>query len=200
MEIVTDEEARAVLFRTLCGICPLPASEWQFLSDQVRRERFSRGEQLVSCGAEARAIWLMLSGGVRFFYSSADGRESNKAFARSGELIGPLVAVVTNQPCGFAIEALESVDSLAIPTAILPMLYERHHSWDRIGRVLAEQALARKEIREREFLLDDPLARYRCFLTRYPGIERQIPQKQIASYIGISEVSLSRLLRRERQR
>lgn len=197
--MIPEDRALTVLHHQLCKISPIPEEEWCFLSAQVRCVRFEKGEQLVSYGAEPQVLWLLLRGIVRFFYVSEKGRECNKAFARDGDLIAPLVAIATGQPCHFSIEALESVDALAIPVSILPELYDRHRCWDRIGRVLTEQALVRKEVREREFLLDDPMVRYRCFLERYPGIERQIAQKQIAAYIGISEVSLSRLLRRVRQ-
>ena len=181
---------------TLLGIAALPDAEWAYLRPHLKPVRFRRGEDLVTAGTEPSALWFLERGILRFFYVSETGRELNKAFARSGEIVGALVAMVTGEPCGFTIQAMGECEAVALPARLLPTLYDRHPCWDRIGRVLAEQAAVRKEVREREFLIDDPLERYRQFLKRYPGIESQIPQRQIAAYIGISEVSLSRLLNR----
>ena len=70
--------------------------------------------------------------------------------------------------------------------------------WDRIGRVLAEQMAVRKEARERELLLDSAFERYQRFAERYPELVDWIPQRHIASYIGVTEQALSRLLRDNR--
>jgi phage antirepressor YoqD-like protein len=66
--------------------------------------------------------------------------------------------------------------------------------------VLAEQTALRKEARERELLLDEPYVRFQRFAERYPEIADWIPQRQIASYIGVTEQALSRLLRVWRKR
>lgn len=177
-------------------IARIPDDEWSFLRPHLKPARFRRGEDLVTAGNRPRHLWYLDTGLLRFFYVSESGREFNKAFARSGEIVGALVATVTGKPCGFTIQAMTESRAVAAPVALLPTLHDRHRCWERIGRVLAEQAAVRKEVREREFLINDPLERYRRFLQRYPGIDSEIPQKQIAAYIGVSEVQLSRLLSR----
>ncbi|MNL75244.1 hypothetical protein D3C87_2010170 [compost metagenome] len=61
-----------------------------------------------------------------------------------------------------------------------------------------ERLYIRKEERERELLFLSALQRYEAFLVKYPGLENRIPQYHIASYLGISPVSLSRMLRPKR--
>jgi hypothetical protein len=56
-----------------------------------------------------------------------------------------------------------------------------------------EKGYCIKEAREREFLLFDAKARYRSFLSTYPGLEKRVKQHLIASYLGITPVALSRV-------
>ncbi|MDX1570061.1 MAG: Crp/Fnr family transcriptional regulator [Xanthomonadales bacterium] len=190
-------EAACARFREAIGVlASVPDREWSFLRARLKPAAFRRGEDLVTAGDDPRHFWFLDKGLLRFFYVSESGREFNKAFARPGEVFGALVATVTGEPCGFSIQAVSDAFTVAVPNALLEALYERHPCWERIGRRLAEQATVRKEVRERELLIDDPLERYRHFRERYSDIAGDIPQRQIAAYIGISEVQLSRLLNR----
>lgn len=188
------DSARQQLHHLLLHLAPLPLTEWQWLNAQLSPAVLLRGEHLCEAGKRPTALHFLINGVVRFYYLTEDGREFNKAFARAGELVGPLVALATGEPCTYFVQALTDCQSLRIPCELVPAIYDRHGCWDRIGRRLAEQTSLRKEQREKEFLLTSAKARYEAFRARYPGLQQQIPQKHIASYIGITEVALSRLL------
>jgi CRP-like cAMP-binding protein len=100
----------------------------------------------------------------------------------------------------FAIAAVTDARTLTFRASLIANLYDRHPMWDRIGRVLAEQMAIRKESRERELLLDPAIVRFRRFAERYPELVGWVPQRQIASYIGVTEQALSRLLREWRKK
>ena len=65
--------------------------------------------------------------------------------------------------------------------------------FERLGRKLIESLLVRKELRTRSLLQQSAKERYLSFLETYPHLVARIPQYQLASYLGITEVSLSRL-------
>jgi len=67
-----------------------------------------------------------------------------------------------------------------------------------LGRILAEQHFILKEQREAALLLDDAETRYRQFLSDYPGLDKRIAQYHIASYIGVTPVTLSRIRKKMR--
>ncbi|MEG3191221.1 MULTISPECIES: Crp/Fnr family transcriptional regulator [Novilysobacter] len=185
----------AELTGLLQGLAALPASELAWLHNHSRTRTYASGEALIDVGAKPSQFWFLASGFLRFFYVTSGGREYNKAFARPGEIVAPLSAMLSGAPNGFVIAAIAPVRVLAYPVALLPELYERHPGWERVGRVLAEQMAVRKEARERELLLDTALVRFGRFADRYPELVQWIPQRQIASYIGVTEQALSRLLR-----
>jgi CRP-like cAMP-binding protein len=107
----------------------------------------------------------------------------------------PLSAALSGAPNSFVIAAVTDARTLSFPAPLIPVLFDRHRAWERIGRVLAEQMAIRKEARERELLLDSAYVRFQRFADRYPELVDWIPQRQIASYIGVTEQALSRLLR-----
>lgn len=188
-------DAFADLAGLLQGIASLPDSELAWLRQHGRERGFAAAEALIDVGARPSHFWFLASGFVRFFYVTASGREYNKAFARPGEIVAPLSAMLSGAPNGFVIAAITPVRVIAFPVSLLPELYERHPGWERVGRVLAEQMAVRKEARERELLLETALVRFGRFAERYPELVEWIPQRQIASYIGVTEQALSRLLR-----
>jgi CRP-like cAMP-binding protein len=190
----------AILRQTLQRIAHLPEEEFEYLRQQAESRSYPAGHALIQIGEPPSRCWFLISGFLRFFYVTESGREYNKAFSRPGEIVMPLTAALAGAPNSFVIAAATDARTLAFPVSLIPALYNRHRAWERIGRVLAEQMAIRKEARERELLLDSAYVRFQRFADRYPELVEWIPQRQIASYIGVTEQALSRLLRTWRER
>lgn len=197
---VHSNDLGAMLKSALTRIAPLPEIEFEHLRQHGELRTFSAGATLIDIGEKPSRCWFVLSGFLKFFYITEAGREYIKAFARPGEIVVPLSAMRTDTPNSFAIAAVSEARTFEFPSSLIPQLYNRHPSWERIGRVLAEEMAVRKEARERELLLDSALVRFERFSERYPELVDWIPQRQIASYIGVTEQALSRLLRTWRAR
>jgi CRP-like cAMP-binding protein len=197
---VEDHNGYSILRQALQRIAPLPDDEFDYLRQHAEPRTYAAGRALIDIGETPNRCWFLISGFLRFFYITESGREYNKAFSRPGDIVMPLSAVLTDTPNSFVIAAVSDARTLAFPTSLIPDLYGRHPAWERIGRVLAEQMAIRKEARERELLLDSALVRFQRFAERYPELVEWIPQRQIASYIGVTEQALSRLLRAWRER
>jgi CRP-like cAMP-binding protein len=190
----------ATLRQTLRGIAHLPDEELAYLRRHSESRSYPPGRALIEIGEVPSECWFLISGFLRFFYVTESGREYNKAFSRPGEIVMPLSAALAGAPNSFVIAAVTDAKTLAFRSSLIPELYDRHRAWERIGRVLAEQMAVRKEARERELLLDSAYVRFQRFAERYPELIDWIPQRQIASYIGVTEQALSRLLRTWRER
>lgn len=142
METDDDFAELACLLR---GVASLPDSELAWLRQHGRERGFAAAEALVDVGARPSHFWFLGSGFLRFFYVTSSGREYNKAFARPGEIVAPLSAMLSGAPNEFVIAAITPVRVIAFPVSLLPELYERHPGWERVGRVLAERMAVRKE-------------------------------------------------------
>ena len=89
-----------------------------------------------------------------------------------------------------AMDALE-VELLGYP--VLRELGDRHIAWQRALRAGIEHYGARKEKRERELLTLTPIDRYRLFIAEEETLAARIPQKDLALYLGVTPVALSRI-------
>ena len=187
-----------LLHKVLAKIVDLPELEWHYFADRIKPRDFDKGDLLVSTGAPASEFFFLASGLVRLFYTTDEGKEFNKSFCLANDFVGAYSAAALNLPSRFSIQALEPTQTLLIPAVLLNELFERHHAWERLGRKLAENLAIKKEFREAALLLDAAETRYQNFLEEYPGLYQRIPQYHIASYLGITDVALSRIRKRLR--
>lgn len=144
-------------------------------------------------------LMFVCSGLLRFYYLAEDGTESNKAFAAENDFAGPLAASYLDLPVIYGIQTLEPTTMLVANYYDFVALFDEHPVFDRLGRRLAEWFLVRKELRTRSLLQHQAKDRYLTFKERFPQITERVPQYHIASYLGITEVTLSRLKRSLRQ-
>ncbi|MBB2181469.1 Crp/Fnr family transcriptional regulator [Lachnospiraceae bacterium MD1] len=152
-----------------------------------------KGEYFVRNGEYARKIGLIQSGLFRYYYIDKKGVEYTKGFAAENHFVISYSSMLLNQPSGFSIQALEDSHIYCINYTDWLQLLEGHPCWQVIARKTIEKVYVMKETREREFLLEDAKTRYQSFLESYPGLSDRIKQYHIASYLGISPVSLSRI-------
>jgi CRP-like cAMP-binding protein len=171
----------------------IPQDEWECFVQRLSERTFEKNDFLVRAGEVASNFYFIAKGLVRFFYSTEAGKEFNKHFAMENGYAGSFQSLVLHEPCGFFIQALERTETIVLPNQVLNEFYDRHPCWERIGRRNAENLAMIKEMREKEFLLDSLETRYRRFLKEYPGLADRIPQYHIASYLGVTDVALSRI-------
>lgn len=178
-------------------------AQWVTLSD-AQFERFlgifeerevPLHASLLLPGDRVHELIFVASGLLRFYYLDEEGGESNKAFVAENEFAGPLASAALDLPVIYGIQALEPSTVLVARYAHFASLFEQDPLYDRLGRKFAELLLVRKELRMRSMLQKKAAERYVEFRDQYPGLIQRVPQYHIASYLGITEVSLSRLRR-----
>ena len=178
-------------------------AEWVALDpDQLDRlrsvfaERSADAREPVALpGAPAHEVLFVRRGLLRFYYPADDGRQSNKAFVAEGEFAGAVAAAQLGVSLLYGIEALEPTDYLAAPYADVVALMDADPAFERLGRRLAETILARKERRTRSLLLQTATERYLDLAAARPDLIQRVPQYHLASYLGVTDVHLSRLRR-----
>jgi CRP-like cAMP-binding protein len=171
----------------------VPEEEWACFAQHLSERTFEKNDYLVMAGEVVPNFYFITKGLVRFFYGTEDGKEFNKHFAMENGFAGSFHSLILGVPCGFFIQALEKTETILLPNRVLNEFYDRHACWERLGRKNAEYLLLIKEAREKELLLDSLEVRYRRFLKEFPGLADRIPQYHIASYLGVTDVALSRI-------
>jgi CRP-like cAMP-binding protein len=179
--------------KVMTNMVSIPDTEWECLVPHLSERTFEKNSYLVRAGDVVNNFYFIVKGLVRFFYCTEDGKEFNKHFAMENGFAGSFHSFVLHAPCGFYIQALEHTTTIVLPNRTLHALYDRHACWERLGRKNAEHLLLIKEAREKELLLDSLEVRYQRFLREFSGLADRMPQYHIASYLGVTDVALSRI-------
>ena len=173
----------------------LTDDEWTLINSAFKPQSAPAHTHVARPGDTDHHIIFTISGLLRFYYIDADGKEINKAFIRENEFAGSVAAATLNLPLYYGIEALEPTHFLRAEFGRFQELYAHSRKFEVIGRKFAELLLARKELRTRALLMKTATQRYQDFLEDEGDLIQRIPQYHIASYLGITDVSLSRLKR-----
>jgi len=94
----------------------------------------------------------------------------------------------------YGIQALEDTEVLFTDFINFQSLFDDHPMIERLHRKLLEKILVIKMNRERSFLQSSAKMRYIDFVKQYPNISQRVTQYHLASYLGITEASLSRII------
>jgi CRP-like cAMP-binding protein len=193
MDQIDDIIKLRKLFQTFYYI---PDTDWELLVPHLK-ERYLKKHQLFAAeGKKSHSIAFVLNGHLRQYYTK-DGDERTTYFYFSNNLMCSYFSCISQQPSLITIEALSDVRILSFPYIILEGLYSHSHAWNTCGRRIAEYLAAGLEERMVSLLLQSPEERYRSLLlSSKKRILEQIPQQYIASYLGITPVSLSRIRNR----
>ena len=173
------------------GVHPLPEREreriWPMLTERI----LEPGDHYIRAGEVAEYVAYVRSGMLRYFYTDAEGHEYTRYFCSGGSFVS--VSSSKGSPSPFTVRALERTEAALLRYRDLLQLIDTHPVWGRIVFHLNEAALGLAAERERSLIMDDATTRYLNLLRDFPGIESKVRQYDIASYLGVTPVALSRI-------
>jgi CRP-like cAMP-binding protein len=190
--------AKRVVLTALERLAPVPAPEWRHLASKLAPRRLARGEALTRAGEVADCFGFVRRGLVRKQYVTPAGKAIVRGFGGPGEWVGAYASLLRAEPSYLAVEAVVESELFVLPWVEMQALYARHTVWQEIGRRLAESFLLEREARAHELLTLTPRERYAAFRRSHRAILPLLKGYEIASYLGITPVSLSRIRARER--
>ncbi|SHL46570.1 cAMP-binding domain of CRP or a regulatory subunit of cAMP-dependent protein kinases [Desulfatibacillum alkenivorans DSM 16219] len=170
-----------------------PDSEWEKLLALSAPLHVPKNGFFIKAGEKPHLVGAVVSGLFRTYCITDKGDERILAFRHIGHLLGGYAPYLLGRNNWYSIQALEDSELLCFSFKNLESLAEGHPCWKNIMSDYTVRMFLEKECRERSLLMDDAAARYLDFLEAHPGLEDRVSQYHIASYLGISPVSLSRI-------
>ncbi len=144
-------------------------------------------------------LWWIERGVLRLFYLDRDGHSANKNFYLDGALFWPVTPALASEPIGFWVEAVEDSLVWALPWTRWQGVVQDFARWQTFERGVLANLLQEKMQREQHFLQRTATQRYQDLKLQHPDWAERIPLRQLASYLGVTDVALSRIRRRLNQ-
>ncbi len=171
----------------------LDNNEIERFTQKLTLKVFQPKEEIIRSGAIARGIYFIESGLLRT-YHLMDGKEITTYFACDTQFISTYSSFIEQKPSFEVLEAVEESNVYELSYSSLMELYEESSKFEKLGRVLAERNYLC--VLDRTLMMQTKTAKqkYLDFIETYDKkIVQRIPQHQIASFLGITPESLSRI-------
>lgn len=157
-------------------------------------KRFRKGTMLLEEGKTSNECYFIIKGCVRDFYLK-DGEEKTTEFYTEEQAVVPS-AYGKNAASEYYIECLEDVIAGVGTPQLETEIYQKFPQVESLNRALGDAIMAKFQDTLAEFKMTSPEERYLNLIKTRPDLMQRVPQHQIASFLGITPESLSRIRKR----
>ncbi len=157
-------------------------------------KKIKKGEILVHIGDSPKELYFIISGLVRSYYIDINGNDVTRYFITENSFCCAEMLLM-KKPFDCCFEALENCNLLCFDGSSFKSLTSQNINYMKAYISALEQSLIYKIERENSFLLKSAVERYLDFKKIHLDLEKRVNQSHIASYLGITPVSLSRIRR-----
>ncbi len=180
------------LINQLFNYHPLSADAQQALSACMEKKMLPKNDFLLREGKLCHHLYFLEKGALRGFYN-LDGKEITHWFGFENDFVTSFHSFTTGQAAVENIQLLEGSIVWAISKRQLTNLFNQHHEIERLVRIAYEKYYIRLEERFVNAQFKTARALYETLLQQAPHILERVPLGHIASYLGISQETLSRI-------
>ena len=181
------------LFRCVYHYPGCRESELAEIAAAHRPVRFGREEIVLGYGSRANAYYLLATGLARAYVHDFHGREVTTDFFLPGQVMIEVSSLFQRIPTRTNLQALTEVTGYAIDFEVFQQLYHRFEGFSEWGRAWMSDQLFREKQRRLDMLTISATDRYRALVEEHPQILAQAQLKYVASFLGVTDSSLSRI-------
>ena len=177
-------------------LLPLNEEEKSFVRAVFKERKIKRRQFILQEGDVCKLNTFVIEGCFKMYMVDVNGKEHNLQFAIENWWIGDIGSFHTEQPSKLYIEAIENSVILQINKEDQLKLFVEYPKFNRIFRVITENALVSTQRRILQNISSTAEERYLDFMERYPHFFNRISNVQIASYLGVTPEFLSTIRKR----
>ena len=176
----------------LTNVISMDEASFDMAVEYFEVEKISKGEYFIKEGQICNKIAFINEGLFRIFYLK-DGNEINTCFCKENSITSSFNSFINHVPSNDNIQALEDAVIVTLTAVNLAKLYNKSVMWQTIRQLLTEKECLRLSDRANSLSFESALEKYKNILKYQPEIIQRVPIQHIASYIGVSRETLSRI-------
>jgi CRP-like cAMP-binding protein len=182
-----------VLINKIRSSINLSCEAENYIFSIAKEKKVSKGEVIIRQGQAVKKTFFVINGSLRSFSIDKEGKEHTLQFATTDWWISDFIAIYNNEPASLTVESI--TDSIVIEFNALKLnnIYTQFPEFEPFQRKNLEKHIASLHKRILNQLQLTAQERYNLFIEKYPNIEQQVSNYHIASYLGITQQSLSRI-------
>jgi CRP-like cAMP-binding protein len=150
-----------------------------------------KGTIFLHQGESSKEGYFVLKGCLRTYYA-IDGEEKTTAFYTEMEGVTPN-CVLTKRPSDYYIASTEDTILTVSNPDMEKEIFEKFPKFETLCRILSEELIGKQQVDFDQFKTSSPEQRYNSLLQQRPELVQRVPQHQLASFLGITPQSLSRI-------
>ena len=173
--------------------CTITDEEAKIILSKVEQRVFKRKEKFLEPGEIANRSVFVLEGCMRSYSIDSQGDEHILQFAPQNWWVTDMYSFISSKPSVLYVDAMVDTKTYTLSRANQVALFDFVPSVERFFRILTENALVANQQRLLDGMSLTAKQRYMNFCNIYPGLIYELPQKQIASFIGVTPEFLSKV-------
>lgn len=182
-----------ILRRQIEKITPLTDQEFEYILSHFTLKKLKKHQILIQEGDTVQNDYFVMNGLLKASYVNKEGKEHIMQFAMEDWWITDYQAYFNQTEATFSIDALESTEVLTLSLYNREKLCADMHKIEHFFRKKSNNGYIALQRRILSLLNSNAKERYEQFISQYPTLLQRLPKTLIASYLGVSRETLSRL-------
>lgn len=188
------ESGAAFFLESVRKICP-NATDDELLkfASKFTFEELNKKDFFLEFGKVQKAIGFIAKGLVRSSFIDNNGNEITVGFYAEGDYATHYAAFLNQEPSKYSIQCLEPTTIVCLSHQDMQWIYENLPSFEKYGRLVAEEILKRQQARIESFIFQTAEERYLDFIKCNSALFNRVSISQLCSFLGIERQSLTRI-------
>jgi CRP-like cAMP-binding protein len=182
-----------LLYKKITESISITDEEFDFCKTLFLPKKLRKRQYLLQEGDVCKYTAFVTKGILRSYTIDNKGTEHILQFAFEGWWMGDLYSFLTDEPSMYNMEAIENCELLLISKPSWELLLEKIPAFERYFRILIQNNLIATQQRLMGTLSETAEEKYVKLINNFPGCLQRVPQHMIASYLGITRETLSRI-------
>lgn len=183
----------SLLLQNIEKIVSLSDEEKKLILSKIEVHQYKAKTVLIQAGEICKHSYFVNSGILRSFNINDNIVEHVLQFACEGWWIGDMYSLITQKPGNLYIEVNEDAEVVLLSKENQEELFLEIPKLERFFRILTENSLVAHQERLMDNLSLSAEERFEKFCTKFPTLIQKVPQKQVASYIGVTPEFFSKM-------
>lgn len=187
---------KSILFKSMSKFTSLTEEQQQTIANEIKIDELKKGTILIRQGDVPTKCYFVLSGCIRQYSVDENGKEVTSNFYTEEQAIAVFNNHKLDKSSDYTFLCLEDSILVVGDLAIEQNMYTKYTQLEVMTRKMIEENFANVQDEFATFIASTPEERFKTLLIKRPQLIDRVPQHQLASYLGITPESLSRIKKR----